>query len=64
MGSRLKGRKSKEISKFSDWRIYKLVIYAILALGIMGWMLHLYLESLEPKTKKVKEANTNEATNH
>ncbi|MBW1808160.1 MAG: hypothetical protein JRJ19_07920 [Deltaproteobacteria bacterium] len=64
MGSRLKGKKSKEVSKFSDWRIYKLIVYAILALGIMGWMLYLYLESLEPKTKKVKVTNTSEAPNH
>lgn len=43
MGSRLKGKKERKRDIVSEYRVPKLVVYVLLALGLMGWMVYVWL---------------------
>jgi hypothetical protein len=49
MGSRLKGGKRSNTSKFQEWRIGKLLVYLLLAAGLTGLLMILYYDSLDLK---------------
>jgi len=46
MGSRLKGRKRKQESRWAEWRLPKLIVYSLLILGSLFTMMVLYYQSL------------------
>jgi len=44
MGSRLKGKKARQTNKLDDWRVGKLIMYAILAIVITVRLVIAYYE--------------------
>jgi len=61
MGSRLKGKKARKSGKLEDWRVGKLIVYAVLAIVLTVLLVIAYYQYGTTDTQTNKKPDTGQA---